>query len=190
MEYNRDMRYYKVIKLNNGDTCILRNGTEKDALAVRDSFYLTHGETDFLTGTPDESLINEETEARFLKARTESPDEIEMVAETGGKIVGCAGIDCIGRNEKLKHRANFGISVEKAYWGLGIGRALTEACIECAAEAGYLQIELEVVADNSRAVSLYESLGFKEFGRNPKGFRSRISGFQELISMRLEINEE
>ena len=87
----------------------------------------------------------------------------------------------------MAHRANLGISVEKAYWGLGIGRAMTEACIECARNAGYEQLELEVVSENESAIRLYESVGFKEFGRNPKGFRSRETGYQELISMRLEL---
>lgn len=70
---------------------------------------------------------------------------------------------------------------------MGIGKALTEACIECAKEAGYVQLELEVVAENTRANSLYKKEGFVEYGRNPKGFHSRISGFQEVVHMLLEL---
>lgn len=73
----------------------------------------------------------------------------------------------------------------KEYWGLGIGRAMMEACIKCAKEAGYTQLELSVVAENARAVALYQNVGFTEYGRNPRGFHSRISGFQEVIYMRL-----
>ena len=73
----------------------------------------------------------------------------------------------------------------REYWGLGLGKALTKACIQCAKDAGYVQVELNVVADNSKAISLYKSLGFEEFGRNPRGFLSRESGFQELIYMLL-----
>lgn len=62
------------------------------------------------------------------------------------------------------------------------------ACIECAKKVGYLQLELEVVADNASAVRLYESVGFREFGRNPRGFRAR-SGWQELVLMRLELDQ-
>ena len=52
---------------------------------------------------------------------------------------------------------------------------------------GYLQIELEVVAENASAVRLYESVGFQEYGRNPRGFRAR-SGWQTLVLMRLELD--
>ncbi len=93
----------------------------------------------------------------------------------------------MGTKCKVAHRAEFGVSVLKAYWGMGIGRALTQACIRCAREAGYVQLELSVVADNARAIALYQHAGFVEYGRNPKGFRSRTAGFQEVISMRLEL---
>ena len=75
----------------------------------------------------------------------------------------------------------------KEFWGLGIGWALINACIECAGNAGYTQLELSVVAENTRAISMYERAGFVEFGRNPKGFNSRTAGFQELIYMRREL---
>ena len=103
--------------------------------------------------------------------------------------MGTAGIEAVGRKYKVRHRAEFGISVDKACWGLGIGRALTEACIECAKSAGYAQLELEVVAENTTAISLYRSVGFTEYGRNPRGFRSRVTGWQELVLMRLELQE-
>jgi ribosomal protein S18 acetylase RimI-like enzyme len=62
-----------------------------------------------------------------------------------------------------------------------------EACIECARKAGFVQMELEVAAENEKALALYKSVGFKEYGRNPKGFRSRLSGWQELVLMRLDL---
>lgn len=74
-----------------------------------------------------------------------------------------------------------------AYWGRGIGRALMEACLECARQMGYVQAELEVVADNASAIGLYRNLGFVEFGHNPLAFRSRTSGWQEVALMRLEL---
>lgn len=34
---------------------------------------------------------------------------------------------------------------------------------------------------------MYKKAGFVEYGRNPKGFYSRLSGFQEVVHMRLEL---
>ena len=54
-------------------------------------------------------------------------------------------------------------------------------------QVGFLQMELEVVADNLSAISLYESVGFREYGRNPRGFRTKDGLWQELVLMRLEL---
>ena len=181
------MEYNNTVTLKDGRACILRNGTASDGQALLDVFNLTHGQTDYLLTYSGEHSYTAQQEADFLQEKTDSADEIELLAELDGKIVGSAGVSCVGRREKTRHRAEFGISVDKAYWGLGIGRALTEACIECARNAGYAQLELEVVAENRSALALYESVGFVEFGRNPRGFKSRNSGYQELICMRMEL---
>lgn len=181
------MKYRKTIRLKDGRECVLRNGTGEDGQAAYDNFILTHEQTDFLLSYADETNMTAEQEAQYLTEKTESENEIELLAEIKGSIVGAAGIGCVGKKDKVKHRAEFGISVDQAYWGLGIGRALTEACIECARAAGYAQLELEAVAENQKALALYESVGFAEYGRNPRGFRSRYSGWQELVLMRLEL---
>ena len=181
------MNYRKTITLKDGRACTLRNGTAEDGQALLNIFNVTHAQTDFLLTYPEEHSYTAEDEAELLRRKTDSADEIELLAELDGKIVGCAGITCVGRKEKIRHRAEFGISVDQAYWGLGVGRALTKACIECAKRAEYAQLELEVVAENRSAIALYESVGFVEYGRNPKGFRSRLTGWQEVVLMRLEL---
>ncbi len=181
------MEYKCQIVLKNGVTAILRNGVEADAAEALAVFNLTHKETDYLLTYWDESSFDTKKEAEFLKEKTESKNEIEIVATVNGKIVGTAGIDAIGAYEKVKHRAEFGIGIIKDFWGLGIGSALTKACISCAKDAGYTQLELNVVADNKSAIAMYKKEGFTEYGRNPKGFKTRCGGFQELVYMRLEL---
>ena len=181
------MKYNKSIILKNNKEAVIRNGDTPDGSEVFEVFNQTHAETDYLLSYPDENSFDADEEAEFLKEKTDSPNEIELVALIDGKIAGTAGIEAVGAKDKVKHRAEFGISILKEYWGLGLGRALTEACVSCAREAGYSQLELNVVAENERAVSMYKSLGFREFGRDPMGFNSRISGYQELLYMRLEL---
>ena len=172
------MQYEKEIILKDGAKCLLRGAGEADAAEVLRTFDLTHAETDYFLTYPEENSFTVQEEAKFLKARSESKNAIEIAAFVDARIAGTAGIDPIDDKEKIRHRADFGIAIEKAYWGRGI---------ECAKQAGYLQIELEVVAENASAVRLYESVGFQEYGRNPRGFRAR-SGWQTLVLMRLELD--
>ena len=181
------MKYTNEITIKNGQKCIIRNGTFEDGPEVSTFFTTTHCETDYLLSYPEESTRDDEKQSNYLKETTESDREIELLAIVDGKVVGMAGFSAIGSKYKVRHRAEFGITVSKNYWGQGIGKTLMKACIECAKEAGYLQLELDVVADNTRAMELYKKLGFVEFGRNPNGFQSKYSGFQELVYMRLEL---
>lgn len=181
------MKYLETIILRDGRTCILRNGTERDGEAAMANYILTHEQTDYLLSYPDENTRTAEQESQLLKEKAESENEVMLLAEVEGVIAGLAGIEARSARQKLKHRADFGISIDRAYWGLGIGTALTKACIACAKKTGYEQLELTVVAENETAVSIYKRAGFVEFGRNPRGFKSRFSGYQEVVYMRMEL---
>lgn len=181
------MKYHSEATLKDGRVCCIRSGSAEDARAVLDNFNQTHGETDYLLTYPDENSITVEEEREYLVKKEASENEVEIIAVVDGAVVGTAGIDSLGSKYKLRHRGEFGISVAKDYWGLGIGRLLTAACIECARTAGYTQVELDAVAANERAISLYRSFGFVEYGRNPRGMNSRTTGYQEVVYMRLEL---
>lgn len=184
------MKYYATVFLKDGRECVLRNGVAEDAQTSLSVFRQTHEETDYLLSVPEEINYTVEEQAEYLRKKAESDSEIELIAEVDGKPVALGGLDKIHSRIKTRHRVDFGVSVIQEYWGLGIGHALLEACMECAEKAGYEQLELEVVADNSAAIALYESAGFVEFGRNPRAFKSPVSGWQELVMMRLELNQE
>lgn len=181
------MRYAKTVVLKGGVELLVRNAIASDARVLRETMQRTHAETDYLLSYPDEQSADDEQEARSLEETERSSNEVELVAVIDGRIVGSAGVLAMRSRRKVAHRARFGISILKEYWGMGIGRALIEASIECARQGGYTQLELEVVADNERAVSLYRRAGFEEYGRNPRGYRSASALYQELVYMRLEL---
>ena len=181
------MRYVAMVALTGGVELLVRNAVASDARALRETMRRTHSETDYLLSYPDEQGTDEEREARLLEEAERCGNQVELVAIVDGRIVGSAGVEAVGSRRKVAHRARFGISVLQEYWGMGIGRVLMESCIDCARRAGYTQLELDVVADNERAMSLYRRAGFEEYGRNPRGYRSASAGYQELLHMRLEL---
>lgn len=183
------MKYSETVTLKDGRACVLRNACGKDGQAVLDIFLLTHEQTEYLTTYPEESTYTALQEAEYMQRKADSPREIEILAEVDGVVAGCAGIGCVRDALKTRHRAEFGISVDRALWGLGIGRALTQACLHCAQAAGYAQVELEAVAENERALALYRSVGFVEYGRNPRGFRKKSGDWQPIVLMRMELEQ-
>ena len=181
------MNYYRETETKDKRKLILRSAFGTDAKDFIEYFDIAHSETDFLTTYPDESQHEIEImETRLEKTRA-SKSDVEICAFVDGRLVGSAGINMVKDREKTRHRAEFGISVIRDYWSLGIGSELTKACIETAKQTGYMQIELEVVSENKSALSLYRRFGFVEYGRNPKAFRTRQGQWQELVLMRLEL---
>lgn len=181
------MQYYKELLLKNSKNCIIRTADGSDAAGVLHCFLNTHTETDNMLTYPEEHSMSEADERAFLDSRAARDDSVELCAVVDGKIVGTGGFTPVGTQIKLRHRATFGIGVLRDYWGLGIGRALTESCIALAKQAGYRQLELDVVSQNLAAISLYQSVGFVEYGRNPCGFRTRDGADQTLVLMRLPL---
>ncbi|RYQ43436.1 GNAT family N-acetyltransferase [Bifidobacterium pseudolongum] len=182
------MKYCHYVTLNDGRRCVVRNAEASDAQEVLDVMQRTHVQTDFLRSYPNEIIIDADQERQYLVERLESTREIELVCVVDGVIVGSAGVEEVGTTSKVWHRAELGISVIERYWGNGIGGALVDACIACATAAEYSQLELQVVSDNARALALYTRRGFVEYGRNPRGFLSCVSGYQELVYMRRELD--
>lgn len=87
-----------------------------------------------------------------------------------GRIVGMAGL----RQEtgpKERHKGYiWGVYVEPAYQGAGVGRALITVLLEKA--AGMVeQVRLSVVADHFNVIAFYERLGFVRYGTEPMSLK-------------------
>ena len=95
------------------------------------------------------------------------------------KIIGTASLN--RKQNRMSHRAEFGISLKKAWWGCGAASAMAERILDFARESGVEQINLEVRSDNKRAIALYEKLGFRKLCTFPGFFK--ING--ELIDFDL-----
>ena len=57
------------------------------------------------------------------------------------------------------------MSVLRAHWGRGVGAALLATLLEWARSTGVItKVNLEVRADNARAIALYQRMGFVKEG--------------------------
>ncbi len=70
-----------------------------------------------------------------------------------------------GERPRVRHRGEFGISVRKEYWGLGIASLMLDRLLDWARRSGIVtKINLRVRVDNLRAIRLYERKGFVREG--------------------------
>lgn len=152
---------------------MLRSATEADAEMLQSYIKTVTGETRFLMCESDEMNITAEDELEFIKAHLESPGEMLIVGfivedednERREVYVGNCSFERVGGSRRYAHRAGIGIALYQKYTGLGIGKRMLRALLEEIKSQGYEQAELTVVGGNERAIHLYESFGFTEYGR-------------------------
>lgn len=103
----------------------------------------------------------------FVRANI-SGDLPQYVALLEGRVIGwCDAIPHWAG--ALKHRAGLGMGVLKSHRGKGIGSRLVSKTLSHAQRIGVRRVDLEVRADNTAAIRLYTTVGFKLEGRKSMG---------------------
>ena len=90
--------------------------------------------------------------------------------------------------EKVKHKGNLvAVYCDPQYRRQGIARLLLQKIIDETKELGFVKIiELSVLSENKSAIALYEQLGFKRYGIEPKALYDVINYYDEdLMYMEL-----
>ena len=110
------------------------------------------------------SLFSQRVEKTEQFIKNLSDDDHVMVAEVEEKgikkVVGIVGLNVI-KQARSRHCGYLGISVDKNFQGLGIGKALMEKIIDIADNwLMLIRIELGVFTDNTAAINLYKYFGF------------------------------
>ncbi len=173
----------KKILLRDGRTCILRPTTPDLAEEMIEYMKVTSAETPFLLRYPDEVSYTVEAEREILGRLLEDPCSVMMAATVDGRVAGNCSVSGIGTKRKIRHRCSMAIALYRSFWHLGIGMAMIEYLSELAAQLGFEQMDLEVVADNEQALALYHKCGFTESGRRHHALKFDDGSLHDEILM-------
>ena len=89
-----------------------------------------------------------------------TPGSVLWVAEINGKAVGCCGIyPTEGLEKNYCELVKFYLA--KSIRGNGSGKSLMQHSVDSARELGYSKLYLESLPHFSRAIGMYDRLGFK-----------------------------
>jgi putative acetyltransferase len=130
-----------------------------------------------------------ESEEKWLKGRLEeikNKKTVYLLAFSGDELVGATEIHL--RDKTEKHIGVLGITVAQNFRGQSIGKTLMGLIIKEAVKelSGLKMITLEVYSANEIAKSLYQNMGFVNYGILPKGI-TRNNKFEDAVLMYKEI---
>ena len=127
--------------------------------------------SEFFGTTYEEAVLNPKFSSETY-IETSSPDHVMFGAFAEERLIGITGLNRMAR-KRASHRGEVvQVYVEPAHRGQNIGEKLLRHALDYAfGLEGIEQVQLSVMTSNTTAIKLYEKLGFKTFGVQPKYFK-------------------
>ena len=174
----------KKVILKNGIEAVLKTPETKDAEMLLNCIKTSCGETPFLMrDAEDKNDMTVEDEAKWIRNKRESKNELVIACYIDGVVVGSCDITFFN-DGKTHHRAGIGIAIIKKYWNIGIGSAMFKELMKAAEEhKGTEIVDLEMIEGNNRAKALYEKFGFQIKSVKPNFFKLKDGTYQNLVYM-------
>ena len=156
--------------LRDGSLLLLREAEEDDGEEVLRFLNRVGGESDNLLFGKDGFSMPLEQERAFLQSLRAAQRSIMLLGFAEGQLACVSSLSCFDRRERTAHRAEAAVCVRRSFWGRGVEI-----------------LQLDVRADNDRAISLYRALGFEQVGRYRNFFK--IGGeYFDAYSMNLYLD--
>lgn len=160
-----------IYNLKNGNMVNIREPRVEEAEQIIELIKQVDTETLFLARNPGEFNMTVEKEKSIISSVLADKDINWFVAEYEGKVVGQCSIGLVRRYKRYRHRAEAGFMILQDYCNMGIGGKMMEECMKWCRSNNTLQIELDVVTTNTKAVNMYKSFGFEIVGTMPRALR-------------------
>ncbi|MES3001269.1 MAG: GNAT family N-acetyltransferase [Pseudomonadota bacterium] len=105
------------------------------------------------------------------EVRLDSEHTMFWGAFEGEQLCGMVGLERETRAKNRHKGTVVGMYVSQEYFGTGMGRALIDALLAHAREAGLELLVLTVTEGNTVATNFYEAAGFRSFGIEPRAIK-------------------
>ena len=177
----------KTIELKNGDILLIEKTVPEDAGEVIKYINEISLESENLTITPGEFDKSLDDEKIFIEKVSQSKNCLMISGKIDGKIVSLLNFNASPR-KRIRHVGEFGISVKKEFWNMGIGKEMLLYLIDWAKETDIIKkINLMVRKDNLPAIQLYKNFGFEVEGVISRYFKID-NEYYDLLYMGLKID--
>lgn len=176
--------------LKNGETLTVREAQPQDAQSLLAYMNAVGGESENLLYGENEVTLSLVQEREFLENMQKNPDCAMFVGLLEGEIVASAQCGRRSPRGRIRHRGSIALAVSRSHWGKGIGRCMLEQLKVYAGEIGLEILELEVRADNTSAIALYQKMGFQQTGQYQNFFKYAPGIYADAYLMQCMLHEQ
>lgn len=167
----------RTITLRDGRSALVRSALPEDALPLWEVNRAVTAAGVGVTRRPDEL---DKPESKVIEDFKEWTDGVH--SGRGGTMAVVlvegvhAGSGVVRRHtpSRMRHWGHIGLGIAPEFQGLGLGRAVMQRLIDWAVSGpgkGVMRLDLNVFADNAKAIALYHSLGFVVEGERRAAIR-------------------
>ncbi len=152
-----------------GELLVVRQASPSDARAFLAHMGRITNETPYMLQGPGDPLATVGEQRELFRYMARRPNSAYFVAvrphrPEATRICGSATL-LGGRTERTMHACSLGMGVDRADWGRGVGGRLMDVVLTWARMSPMLRrMGLQVYEDNTRALGLYRSRGFRVEG--------------------------
>lgn len=141
----------------------IRPAVSTDALALKDYLDLLFEENPATLYSKSQRVPQPAVNQMIADAHN-SEQKLLLIAHHQQRVIGMLDMEK-NRRVQRSHCAELGMSVLKSFRGQGVGRSLLLYALNWAAQRAIKRVELEVFANNTAGLKLYNTAGFVEEGR-------------------------
>lgn len=173
-------------KINNWEI-VFRTPKLTDAEKMQQFINVLSKEKTYISMQGEQMTLEEEQ--KFLKSLLKSIKEKKALYIQAWNDQELIGVVDVRNQEKIqKHVAGLGLLVKKEYRNYGIGTELLKIAIKQASASlkDTRIITLQAFSENSRAIHLYQKLGFEEYGILPNGYIQN-NQYHDTVLMSLDL---
>lgn len=139
----------------------------------------------FENAANDEAVL---TDVEWALRVKHSESSYIVGAFINSRLIATAGFSR-ARKEKTRHKSFlWGVFVKQNYRGKGIATKLTQFILdEFKVKKDIDQLQLSVVANNTIALTLYQKLGFQQYGREADAIRVNGTSYDEILMSYIKV---
>lgn len=176
------------VKLKDGTRCVIRSASVEDACRLIAYMQTVFRDGEGMVVEPDEAVRTEVEEREYIQDFIDAPNDILLVAEVDGHIVGNLDIHA-GKRRRHAHTCVLGIALHPNWRSRGLGTALFNAVMEWIKTRPQLEkVTLKVLSNNARAIALYKKFGFVEEGRSMRSVKVDANTYFDDVLMARFVN--